>query len=100
MASKGSSTRTATTSRKRTSTATACPTTPSTSPGPNRSYSAERADATAAPSLSFELRPHQLTPEQNAVKKNYLNTGNEDPEVRAIYLYKEGSSSLYRLRLE
>ena len=69
-------------------------------PGPNRSYSAERADATAAPALSFELRPHQLTPEQNAVKKNYLNTGNEDPEVRAIYLYKVGSSSLYRLRLE
>ena len=69
-------------------------------PGPNRSYSAERADVTAASSLSFELRPHQLTPERNAVKKNYLNTGNEDPEVRAIYLYKEGSSSLYRLRLE
>ena len=69
-------------------------------PGPNRSYSAERADATAAPALSFELRPHQLSPEQNDVKKNYLNTGNEDPEVRAIYLYKEGSSSLYRLRLE
>ena len=69
-------------------------------PGPNRSYSAERADASAAPALSFELRPHQLTPEQNAVKKNYLNTGNEDPEVRAIYLYKEGSSSLYRLRME
>ena len=69
-------------------------------PGPNRSYSAERADPNAAPALSFELRPHQLTPEQNAVKKNYLNTGNEDPEVRAIYLYKEGSSSLYRLRLE
>lgn len=69
-------------------------------PGPNRSYSAERADPNAVPALSFELRPHQLTPEQNAVKKNYLNTGNEDPEVRAIYLYKEGSSSLYRLRLE
>ena len=69
-------------------------------PGPNRSYSAERADPSAVPALSFELRPHQLTPEQNAVKKNYLNTGNEDPEVRAIYLYKEGSSSLYRLRLE
>ena len=60
----------------------------------------EDPDATATPALSFELRPHQLTPEQNAVKKNYLNTGNEDPEVRAIYLYKEGSSSLYRLRLE
>ena len=68
--------------------------------GPNRSYSAERADPNAVPALPFELRPHQLTPEQNAVKKNYLNTGNEDPEVRAIYLYKEGSSSLYRLRLE
>ena len=69
-------------------------------PGPNRAYSAERADATATTGISFELRPHQLTPEQNAVKKNYLNTGNEDPEVRAIYLYKEGASSLYRLRLE
>ena len=68
-------------------------------PGPNRSYSAERAE-TAAQGLSFEQRPHQLTPGPNAVKKNYLNTGNEDPEVRAIYLYKEGSSSLYRLRLE
>ena len=80
-------------------------------PGPNRSYSAERAVietggtrsvASETPSArpQFEQVPHQLTPEQNAVKKNYLNTGNEDPEVRAIYLYKEGSSSLYRLRLE
>ena len=70
-------------------------------PGPNRSYSAERADTSGnGISPTFELRPHQLTPEQNAVKKNYLNTGNEDPEVRAIYLYKEGASSLYRLRLE
>ena len=79
-------------------------------PGPNRSYSAERADPNAANETEtggtrlsrpqFEQVPHQLTPEQNAVRKNYLNTGNEDPEVRAIYLYKEGSSSLYRLRLE
>jgi len=90
-------------------------------PGPNRSYSAERADPNAASETEtggtqaasetetggtrlsrpkFEQVPHQLTPEQNAVRKNYLNTGNEDPEVRAIYLYKEGSSSLYRLRLE
>ena len=66
-------------------------------PGPNRSYSAERAAASAP---QFELVPHQLSPEANAVRKNYLNTGNEDPEIRAIYLYKEGSSSLYRLRLE
>ena len=79
-------------------------------PGPNRSYSAERADPNAANETEtggtrlsrpqFEQVPHQLTPEQNAVRKNYLNTGNGDPEVRAIYLYKEGSSSLYRLRLE
>lgn len=83
-------------------------------PGPNRSYSAERAvietggtrsgasekGETPSARPQFEQVPHQLTPEQNAVKKNYLNTGNEDPEVRAIYLYKEGSSSLYRLRLE
>ena len=76
-------------------------------PGPNRSYSAERAaietGGRASPRAAapqFELYPHQLTPEQNAVKKNYLNTGNEDPEVRVIYLYKEGSASLYRLRLE
>ena len=75
-------------------------------PGPYRSYSAERAtpggraSTRAETSLQFELTPHQLSPEPNAVRKNYLNTGNEDPEVRAIYLYKEGSSSLYRLRLE
>ena len=70
-------------------------------PGPNRAYSAERAaPPDAGSSLQFEQRPHQLTPEQNAARKNYLNTGNEDPEIRAIYLYKEGTSSLYRLRLE
>ena len=70
-------------------------------PGPNRAYSAERADISSnGISPTFELRSHQLTPERNAVKKNYLNTGSEDPEVRAIYLYKEGTSSLYRLRLE
>ena len=85
-------------------------------PAPNRSYSAERAfvesggprsgaaesesGAARLPRPQFELTPHQLSPEQNAVRKNYLNTGNEDPQVRAIYLYKEGSSSLYRLRLE
>ena len=65
-------------------------------PAPNRAYSAERAES----ALQFELTPHQLSPEPNAARKNYLNTGNEDPEVRAIYLYKEGASSLYRLRLE
>ena len=70
-------------------------------PGPNRAYSAERASASVTgDSPTFELRPHQLTPAKNGAAKNYLLTGNEDPEVRVIYLYKEGASSLYRLRLE
>lgn len=69
-------------------------------PGPNRAYSAERAGPVEGHAPQFELRPHQLTPEKNGVAKNYLLTGNEDPEVRVIYLYKEGASSLYRLRLE
>ena len=79
-----------------------------------RAYSAERAVIETGGTLSsasekgetpsarpqFEQVPHQLSSEPTAPRKNYLNTGNEDPEVRAIYLYKEGSSSLYRLRLE
>ena len=69
-------------------------------PGPNRAYSAERANPSEKGSPTFELRSHKLSPDKNAVPKNYLLTGNEDPEVRVIYLYKEGSSSLYRLRLE
>ena len=69
-------------------------------PGPNRAYSAERAGPSEGNAPQFELRPHQLTPAKNGVAKNYLLTGNEDPEVRVIYLYKEGTSSLYRLRLE
>ena len=69
-------------------------------PGPNRAYSAERAGPSEGNAPQFELRPHQLTPAKNGVAKNYLLTGNEDPEVRVIYLYKEGASSLYRLRLE
>jgi len=69
-------------------------------PGPNRAYSAERAGPAEGRAPQFELRPHQLTPAKNGPAKNYLLTGDEDPEVRVIYLYKEGASSLYRLRLE
>ena len=69
-------------------------------PGPNRAYSAERAGPVEGNAPQFELRPHQLTPAKNGAAKNYLLTGNEDPEVRVIYLYKEGAASLYRLRLE
>ena len=67
-------------------------------PGRGRAYSAQRSAAGA--DLSFELRPHQDSAAKGAPSKNYLVTGDEEPEVRAIYLYKEGESSLYRLRLE
>ena len=62
-------------------------------PGRGRAYSAETG-------LVFEHRPHQTDPAPGAPAKNYLVTEDEDPEVRAVYLYKEGASSLYRLRLE
>jgi len=69
-------------------------------PSRGRAYSAERAATEGIGALSFEHRTHQVVPTPGAPAKNYLITGDEDPEVRAVYLYKEGSSSLYRLRLE
>ena len=68
-------------------------------PGRSRAYSAQRASAADGVPV-FEQRPHQLEPQKGAEAKNYLVTGDEEPQVRAIYLYKEGESSLYRLRLE
>ena len=69
-------------------------------PGRGRAYSAERAPADGESALVFEHRPHQTDPAPSAPTKNFLVTEDEDPEVRAVYLYKEGASSLYRLRLE
>ena len=69
-------------------------------PGRGRAYSAERAQADGEKAMVFEHRPHQIDPAPGAPSKNYLVTEDEDPEVRAVYLYKEGASSLYRLRLE
>lgn len=68
-------------------------------PGRNRVYSAVRRamDVADAP---FEPTLHAEAPSPTAVRKSYLNVGNEDPEIRAIYLFKEGSAALYRLRLE
>ena len=68
-------------------------------PGRNRAYSVMRAAATNDIS-AFEQRPYQQEREKGAAARNYLITGDEEPQVRAIYLYKEGASSLYRLRLE
>lgn len=68
-------------------------------PGRNRAYCAERAEAAAGAPV-FEPRPHQQEKAPGAPAKNYLVTGDEDPEIRAIYLYKEGGGGLYRLRLE
>lgn len=68
-------------------------------PGRSRAYSVQRAEVSdGAP--AFEMRPHQHEREKGAAARNYFVTGDEDPIVRAIYLYKEGTSSLYRLRLE
>lgn len=69
-------------------------------PARGRAYSAERAPTDGDGALSFAHRQHQTTPAPGAPAKNYLITQDEDPEVRAVYLYKEGASSLYRLRLE
>ena len=69
-------------------------------PGRSRAYSVERSATGGEKPLLFEHRPHQTDPAPGAPSKNYLVTEDEDPEVRAVYLYKEGASSLYRLRLE
>ena len=69
-------------------------------PSRGRAYSAERAPTDGEDALSFAHRPHQTDPAPGAPSKNYLITEDEDPEIRAVYLYKEGASSLYRLRLE
>lgn len=69
-------------------------------PSRGRAYSAQRAQTDGLDAMVFEHRSHQTGPAPDAPEENYLITEDEDPEVRAVYLYKEGSSSLYRLRLE
>ena len=69
-------------------------------PSRGRAYYAERAPTDGEKSMVFEHRTHQTDPAPDAPAKNYLITEDEDPEVHAVYLYKEGASSLYRLRLE
>ena len=69
-------------------------------PGRGRAYSVERSATGGEKPVAFEHRPHQTDPAPGAPSKNYLITEDEDPEIRAVYLYKEGASSLYRLRLE
>ena len=68
-------------------------------PGKGRAYSAERR-AIDEPSAAFRRTPHAETPNPSAARKAYLVTGGEDPDVRAIYLFREDAASLYRLRLE
>ncbi len=65
-------------------------------PGRNRVYSAERS----AQGGVFETTQHAEVPDANVPRKSYLSVGNEDPEIRAIYLFRDGASSLFRLRLE
>lgn len=68
-------------------------------PGKGRAYSAERR-AIDSPSATFEQTLHAETPNPSAARKAYLVTGSEEPDVRAIYLFRDGAASLYRLRLE
>jgi hypothetical protein len=69
-------------------------------PGRNRAYSAQRAEISGEKSMQFEHRAHRPSRAAGTADRNYLVTEDEDPEVRAIYLYKEGAGGLYRLRLE
>ena len=69
-------------------------------PSRGRAYYAERAQTDGDKAMVFEHRAHKTEPATDAPAKNYLITEDKDPEVRAVYLYKEGASSLYRLRLE
>jgi hypothetical protein len=69
-------------------------------PGRNRAYSAQRAEISGEKSMRFEHRAHRPSRAAGTADRNYLVTEDEDPEVRAIYLYKEGAGGLYRLRLE
>ena len=65
----------------------------------NRAYSAMRAGRGEGGKVGdFDLSPHRLKRDGN--DENYLVTGGEDPEVRTIYLYKNGTASFYRLRLD
>ena len=66
----------------------------------NRVYSAERAGQGEGGGIGpFVLTSHRESPD-SATERNYLTTNDSDPEIRAIYLYKESASGLYRLRLE
>lgn len=67
-------------------------------PGRNRAYSAIRRAPDSEE--SFATSPHQTSPVLGAPQHNYYVTGNDDPEVRTIYLLKVGDASLYRLKLE
>jgi hypothetical protein len=69
-------------------------------PGRNRAYSAQRAGISDGGEPRFEHRVHRASRMAGVTDRNYLVTGDEDPEVHVIYLYKEGAGSLYRLRLE
>lgn len=67
-------------------------------PGRGRVYSAERRDA--EPSAEFKTTTHAESPASDAPRKTYLSTGSSDPDIRAIYLFRDGASGMYRLRLE
>lgn len=69
-------------------------------PANNHVYSAERADPEEVATAGFAARQHQQAPEKGAEAKTYLVTGSDAGATRSIYLFKEGTASLYRLKLQ
>ncbi len=66
--------------------------------GRNRAYAAEKAGHAADGGFGpFALVPHLGSPAATE-RRNYFISG--DPEIHAIYLYRDGASGFYRLRLE
>ena len=69
-------------------------------PARSHAYFIERAAPEDMTDASFAQRQHAATSAADAAKRTYLVTPNTDPDTTAIYLFKEGTASVYRLKVE
>lgn len=69
-------------------------------PARSHAYFIERAAPEDMTDTGFAQRQHAATSAADAPKRTYLITPNTDPDTTALYLFKEGSSSVYRLKVE
>ena len=69
-------------------------------PARSHAYFIERAAPEDMTDTGFVQRQHAATSATDAPKRTYLITPNTDPDTTALYLFKEGSSSVYRLKVE